>query len=165
MKTPPEKTPPEKTPRGRRLKQLLRRPLDSPAELERLTADVTRRWLLLRDRGRIALVAAAIFTVMFGIIAASDPGTPESERFMFPAILLLAAAIVTPWVARMGWANPRLLDAQRRLLRDRRISGPELEDPAAVLSDLEQRIDKAEALLARDATAERCPAPRPPRPT
>ncbi len=138
-------------------RQLLKRPLGSPAELEQLSTWVAERQAKLRERGRVALVGVAILTAISAVGIFSQRAVPGSDRFILPAMLILAAAVVTPSITRWWWAHPRLLAAQRRLLQDRGAAGSGLEDPEAVLADLEQQIAKAETLLTRD----RHPAPDP----
>ncbi len=132
-------------------RKLLRRPLRSPAEAERLAALVAERRAVLRERGRLALVAAAAVVVLAVFILATDPDAGGSDVWILPPMLVLAAAIATPFVLRRRWADPRLLTAQRRLLADRGLAANALEEPEVVLEDLEQRIERAAALLHREA--------------
>ncbi len=132
--------------------QLLKRPLRDPAELEQLSAWLAERRAVLRERGRIALAIAALLLVLTVVIVATDHSAPGSDLLILPAMLILAAAVATPFAARRWWAGPRLLAVQRRLLQDRGQSGIELAEPATVLAELEERIAHAEALLAGDRT-------------
>ncbi len=134
-------------------RKLLKRPLADPAELELLSAWVAERQAKLRERGRVVLVMAAILIAISGVVIFSQPAPPGSDRFILPAMLIFAAAIATPSIVRRWWTHPRVLAAQRRLLFDRGAAGSGLEDPEAVLVDLERRIAKAEALLTRDTAA------------
>lgn len=131
------------------IQKLLKRPLTSPDELEQLDAWLAERRAVLRERGRIALAAAALLLVLATAIVAIDPAAPGSDLWILPAMLIFAAAIATPFAVRRWWSGPRLLAAQRRLLRDR--GGPvDLDEPEAVLAELEERIERTEALLARE---------------
>lgn len=129
-------------------RKLLKRPLRNPAELEQLSAWVTERRAKMRERGRVALVVAAILLAIGTLINLS--GNPSSDGFILPGLLILAFTIALPTVVRRFWTHPRVLTAQRRLLQDRGLSDLDLEEPAVVLEELEQRIAAAESLLGRE---------------
>ncbi len=150
-------TPRAPSPRPTKLRRLLRRPLRSPAEAERLSALIAERRLVLRERGRFALVAAASITVLAMMVSTTGPDTDRSEIMVLPSMFILATAVAMPMICRRLWANPRLLAAQRRLLADRGLAAGGAEEPEAVLADLEQRIDQAAALLSESAPPEGVP--------
>ncbi len=136
-----------KKPRPPSLRELLKRPLRSPAEADRLAALVAERQAVLRERGCIALVVTGAIVLFGAIIAVTDTDANSSEILMMPAMFVLAAALAAPTAVRRLWAHPRLLAVQRRLLQDRGLGGGGIEAPETLLSDLEQRIDRAAALL------------------
>ncbi len=134
--------------------KLLERPLRDSAELAQLDAWPAGRRATLRDRGRIAAAVAAMLLVLVAVVVFTDPAAPGPDILILPALIILAATVATPFIVRRLWAGPRLLAAQRRLLQDRGVEGVVLEDPEAMLADLVERIERAEALLAGDDASE-----------
>ena len=127
--------------------KLLERPLRSEDEAEILAGWIAGQRAKLRERGRVALVVAALLAVLGAIISLSSSDTGSSDGLILPAMAILAAAVASPYAARRWWAHPRLLEVQRRLLRDRGLATNDFEAPEATLTELEERISQAESLL------------------
>ncbi len=99
------------------MKPALYRPLESAADLPRLEAK------LRRSRSRFArlfkawLVVSALL-ILLGVTVAPDPNDPGA-RFAPLLLTLLTGSWVATRAARALGANPRVLAAQRELLRQR----------------------------------------------
>ena len=129
------------------MNKLLKRPLRSEDEAAALAGWIAGQRAKLEERGRIALVVATLLAVFGAIISLSSSDTGSSDGLILPAMAILAAAVASPYAVRRWWAHPRVLETQRRLLRDRGLVTDDFEAPEATLTELEERISQAESLL------------------
>lgn len=132
-------------------RRLLRRPLESAEELDRLAARVAGRRQRVTARLPLALVAAAALVVInFFTTFLRSEAEPAARLFSLIAILGVTF-LWTPGLVRKLWAHPRLVAAQRLLLRHRGLVAG--EGPEALGEEIERlmrRIRKRFAALGSD---------------
>lgn len=134
-----------------KIRKLLRLPLESADELERAALWVAERRDRLLVRLRAWSAVAGILVLVNLTTTGFRSGADPPERFFSLFFILGVATVWTPGVVRRLWAYPRLLAAQRCLLRHRGLIAD--EGPDALGEEIERlvaRIRKRLATLEQD---------------
>lgn len=132
-------------------KRLLRRPLANGEELERLAAWVAGRRERTAARLRFALVLAAVLVAINLFTTFPRSGVEPAGRLFSLVAILGVTVLWTPGLVRKLWAHPRLVAAQRQLLRHRGLVAG--EGPEALGEEIERlarRIHGRLAAVGRD---------------
>lgn len=117
-------------------RRLMRRPLRDVGELAMLETVLERKGRRFR-RLRWILLGIGAFTLFMNLVGAlEEAGGSPDDRFFSLIVIALFAVLLTPGTVRTAWTYPRLLAAQRRLLRDRGLLH-ELS-PGALAEDVER---------------------------
>lgn len=140
--------------RATKVRRLLRRPLESAEELDRLAAWVAERRDHLLARLRVGGAVAGILVLVNLLTTAFQSGVDRPGRVFSAIVIFAVAAVWTPGAVRRFRTHPRLLAAQRQLLGHRGLIadfGPDsLGDE---IERLAGRIRKRLAVLERDDRA------------
>jgi hypothetical protein len=133
-------------PRAKSLRQLVKRPLANAAELtelERLYLRSSGRWY--RFGGCLGFVALLLFLINL-LTSAFEP-VPLAERTWSLNVIFAIVAFWTPFFVRALWGRQRLLQAQRRLLRQRGLADDGTSDIGEVAEAVELLVERIERIL------------------